>query len=67
MIPEEGDLVTDEATGRAGEVTFVDGAHVVLQSGSHIWVADANELRPVGVLDQLRVKVTEINRRTRRP
>ncbi|MFE4919026.1 hypothetical protein [Streptomyces sp. NPDC056661] len=65
MTPEEGALVCDEATGRAGEVTFVDGTNVVLQSGSHIWVAKAEELRPAGVLDQLRVKVTEINRRGR--
>ncbi|MFD9618515.1 hypothetical protein ACFWB2_14765 [Streptomyces virginiae] len=65
MIPEEGALVHDEGTERVAEVEFVDGDNVVLCARGQYWVADAKELRPAGVLDQLRAQVIAINERGR--
>ncbi|MBW1604406.1 hypothetical protein JJV70_20330 [Streptomyces sp. JJ66] len=59
----------DERTDRVGQVMGHVGGRVQLRppGGGREWDCPPEEVRAAGVLDQLRARVTEINREGRLP
>ncbi|MGK5448588.1 hypothetical protein [Streptomyces radiopugnans] len=69
MKPAVGSYVVDSRSDRVGQVTGAVGGLVRLRppGGGPAWDCPADALRPAGTCEELRARVTEINRdRTRR-
>jgi hypothetical protein len=63
-IPPPGSYAVDTRTDRVGKVTGADGSYVRLRppAGGQEWDVPPEALRPAGTLEELRAKVTEINK-----
>ncbi|MDG9702703.1 hypothetical protein [Streptomyces sp. DH37] len=69
MNPAVGSYAVDSRSDRVGQVTGTAGGLVRLRppGGGREWDCPADALRPAGTGEELRARVTEINRdRTRR-
>lgn len=63
-IPPTGSYAVDTRTDRVGRVMGSEGPYVQLRppAGGTEWDVPPEALRPAGTLEELRAKVTEINK-----